>query len=135
MASSSINPSTSSDNNKLNQLSETRNEGEKDLPLSSSNVEEIIDEPSVNIITRRPQEQDNEISSDVIQKKISAPLKAACISSTVLARDSLFREKRSAATFARPFEEFLIGQPNTDVPPGTFTKPNENKSSFTKKPS
>ncbi|CAF2396453.1 unnamed protein product [Rotaria sp. Silwood2] len=135
MASFSINPSTSSDNNKLDQLSETSNESGKDLPTSSSNIEEIIDEQDVKVVTRRPIEQSNEIPSYMIEKKYCTPLKASCISSTIVTEQSLVREKRSAALFARPFEEVLVGQPNTDVPVGTYPKPNDNKSLFMKKPS
>ncbi|CAF1248188.1 unnamed protein product [Rotaria sordida] len=114
MASSSINPSTKSDNNNnKNQLSETFNESDKNLSTSSSNVEETINEPGVKIVRGHP----------------------IAVSNSLLSHEPLARPKRSTVNYARPYEEVLVGQPGTDVSSGISTKSNEKKSSFTTKPS
>ncbi|CAF3540876.1 unnamed protein product [Rotaria sordida] len=136
MASSSINPSTKSDNNNnKNQLSETFNESDKNLSTSSSNVEETINEPGVKIVRGRPIEQNNETSPYLIQKQYYCPLSAPSVSNSLLSHEPLFRAKRSTVNYARPYEEVLVGQPGTDVSSGISTKSNEKKSSFTTKPS
>ncbi|CAF3329447.1 unnamed protein product [Rotaria socialis] len=116
MASSTINQPNKSDdqNNKLNQVSETFDENEKVLPISSANVEETINSESVKIIHKRA----TGISSTA-RARISVPLEA----------------EKSLKLHARPFDEFLVQEPNTDVPPEKFVNPNDNKPSFIQKTS
>ncbi|CAF4339744.1 unnamed protein product [Rotaria socialis] len=138
MASSTINQPNKSDdqNNKLNQVSETFDENEKVLPISSANVEETINSESVKIIHKRATENINESSFGVIEKQTCALLAAPCISSTARARISVPLEaEKSLKLHARPFDEFLVQEPNTDVPPEKFVNPNDNKPSFIQKTS
>ncbi|CAF1204609.1 unnamed protein product [Rotaria magnacalcarata] len=116
MTSSTINQPKESENqdNKLNQVSKTFDENGKVLPTSSANVEETIDSASVKIIRNR----------------------ATGISATVLTRRSAPSEQEKLLKLhARPFDEFLVQEPNTDVPPEKIVNPNDNKSSFIQKTS
>ncbi|CAF4015503.1 unnamed protein product [Rotaria magnacalcarata] len=138
MTSSTINQPKESENqdNKLNQVSKTFDENGKVLPTSSANVEETIDSASVKIIRNRATENINESWSDVIEEQACVLLAAPCISATVLTRRSAPSEQEKLLKLhARPFDEFLVQEPNTDVPPEKIVNPNDNKSSFIQKTS